>query len=181
MAHQIETFRTDRMIAERLRSEDFGNLCRMHRDAKVMATLAGVRSDELTQQFLNTELEHWELHGFGLWMFRDKADGQFVGRGGLRNTDVGGNDEVELAYGLMSEYWGKGLATEMAEASLKIGFEQLDLVDVVCFTLTTNRASQRVMEKVGFKYERDIIHADLPHVFYRLTAPEWKSASEAYR
>jgi RimJ/RimL family protein N-acetyltransferase len=45
---------------------------------------------------------------------------------------------------------------------------------VVCFTLTTNRASQRVMEKAGFEYERDIVHAGLPHVFYRITASGWK-------
>jgi RimJ/RimL family protein N-acetyltransferase len=170
----IDTFCTKRLIAKRLRAEDYSYLCRMHQDSTVMATLAGVRSDDETQRFLDRELEHWERHGFGWWVFRDRVDGQFVGRGGLRNTNVGGNDEVELAYGLMSEFWGKGLATEMAEASLKVGFEQLGLADVVCFTMTTNRASQRVMEKVGFKYERDIIHADLPHVFYRLTADDWK-------
>jgi RimJ/RimL family protein N-acetyltransferase len=112
-----------------------------------MATLKGIRSHHETRQFLHRELEHWERHDFGLW---------------------------ELAYALMADFWGKGLATEMAQASLKVGFEQLGLADVVCFTMTTNRASQRVMEKVGFKYERDIIHADLPHVFYRLTADEWK-------
>jgi RimJ/RimL family protein N-acetyltransferase len=168
----IKIFCTDRLIYDRLRAEDYGELCRMHQDAKVMATLAGIRSDDETQRFLHRELEHWERYGFGWWVFRDKGDGQFVGRGGLRNTHIGGNDEVELAYGLMSEFWGKGLATEMGEASLKVGFEQLGLANVVCFTMTTNRASQRVMEKVGFKYERDIIRANLPHVFYRLTADE---------
>jgi RimJ/RimL family protein N-acetyltransferase len=175
----IETFHTNRLIADRLRLDDYADLCRMHQDSKVMATLAGTRSDDWTQQFLHREVTHWEHHGFGLWMFRDKINGQFVGRGGLRNTHVGGNDEIELAYSLMSEFWGKGLATEMAEASLKVGFEQLGLADVVCFTMTTNRASQRVMEKVGFKYERDIVHADLPHVFYRITAEQWKRDREA--
>jgi len=170
----IETFCTERLICDRLHSNHLSDLCRMHQDSRVMATLKGIRPDHETRQFLHRELEHWERHDFGLWVFRDKADGEFVGRGGLRNTHVGGNDEVELAYALMPEFWGKGLATEMAQASLKVGFEQLGLVDVVCFTMTTNRASQRVMEKVGFKYERDIIHADLPHVFYRLTADEWK-------
>jgi RimJ/RimL family protein N-acetyltransferase len=57
----------------------------------------------------------------------------------------------------------------MGEQILKIGFELLKLPEIVCFTLTTNKASQRVMEKLGFKYERDIIHAHLPHLLYRLT------------
>ncbi len=38
-------------------------------------------------------------------------------------------------------------------------------------TLPTNRASRRVMEKAGFGYERDTVHAGLPHVLYRLPAP----------
>lgn len=170
----IETFHTHRLIATCLRAEDHDNLCRMHQDATVMATLAGIRSDDETRRMLDKELEHWHQYGFGLWAFTDKQDGQFVGRGGLRKTHVCGNDEVELAYALMPEYWGKGLASEMAQASLQVGFEQLGLVDVVCFTMTTNYASQRVMQKMGFKYERDFVRADLPHVFYRLTADEWK-------
>jgi [ribosomal protein S5]-alanine N-acetyltransferase len=107
-------------------------------------------------------------------VFRDRADGRFVGRAGLLNTYVGGNDEVELAYGLMAEYWGRGLATEMAKEVLSVAFEQFGLADVVCFTLTTNRASQRVMEKAGFEYERDVVHAGRPHVLYRITASGWK-------
>jgi RimJ/RimL family protein N-acetyltransferase len=103
-------------------------------------------------------------------VFRDRADGRFVGRAGLHNTHVGGNDEVELAYALMAEFWGKGLATEMVRAVMTVAVERLNMTDVVCFTLTTNRASQRVMEKAGFEYERDVVHAGLPHVLYRITA-----------
>src|SRR5512134_3255498 len=111
----IRTFRTDRLIAERLRVKGLDELCRMHRDSRVMATLGGVRSDDQTRQFLRDSLQHWDRHGYGLWMFRAKTDGQFVGRGGLRNVHVDGNDAVELAYALMPAFWGSGLATEMAE------------------------------------------------------------------
>jgi [ribosomal protein S5]-alanine N-acetyltransferase len=38
----------------------------------------------------------------------------------------------------------------------------------VAFTLPDNVASRRVMEKVGFRYEREVEHVDLPHVLYRL-------------
>jgi ribosomal-protein-alanine N-acetyltransferase len=177
----LETFSTDRLIAERLRDEHFDELRRMHRDLRVMATLApagapngGVLSDEETQRFLHGHLDHWNRYGYGLWVFRDKADGRFVGRAGLYNTHVGGNDEVELAYALVAEYWNRGLATEMARAILRVAFELLQMTGVVCFTLTTNRPSRRVMEKVGFEYERDAIHSGLPHVLYRMTALEWK-------
>ena len=45
--------------------------------------------------------------------------------------------------------------------------EELSLPTIVAFTLPTNIASRRVMEKCGLVYERPIIHADLPHVLFR--------------
>jgi ribosomal-protein-alanine N-acetyltransferase len=48
------TFRTNRLSAERLHVEDLGELCRMHQDPKVMATLGGLPPDEQTQQFLRS-------------------------------------------------------------------------------------------------------------------------------
>ncbi|MEH2182250.1 GNAT family N-acetyltransferase [Nostoc sp.] len=165
----IDTFTTDRLFAERLKFKHLNELCRMHQNQQVMATLGGVRSDEETRLFIFNNLHHWQCYGFGLWVFRDKVNHQFVGRAGLRNTHVEGMNEVELAYALMAKFWNQGLATEMSEQILQIAFELLKLQEVVCFTLTTNQASRRVIEKLGFKYEREIIHANLPHLFYRLT------------
>ncbi|MBE9188982.1 GNAT family N-acetyltransferase [Gloeocapsopsis crepidinum LEGE 06123] len=170
---QVEKFSSDRLTASRLCAEDFSILCQMHQDPNVMATLYGIRADAQTRQYLQHNLDHWQRYRYGLWMFRD-TDGNFVGRGGLRNVYIDSNDEIELAYALMPAYWGKGLATEMAKAILKVGFEYLDIAEVVCFTLTTNQASQRVMQKVGFQYDRNIIHANLPHVLYRLTITDWQ-------
>lgn len=165
----IETFTTHRLSAERLKFQHLNELYRMHQNKQVMATLGGVRSDNETRLLILNNLYHWQRYGFGLWVFRDKVNNQFVGRAGLRNLEIEGKNEVELAYALMTNFWGKGLATEMGDKILKISFELLKLPEVVCFTLTTNKASQRVMEKLGFKYEREIIHASLPHLFYRLT------------
>ncbi|RUR75567.1 GNAT family N-acetyltransferase [Chlorogloeopsis fritschii PCC 9212] len=165
----IETFTTQRLVAEPLQFKHLNELHRMHQNKQVMATLGGVRSDEETRLFILNNLHHWQCYGFGLWVFRDKVNNQFVGRAGLRNIHLAGKDEVELAYALMAKFWGKGLATEMGEKILKIGFELLNLGEVICFTLTTNQASQRVIEKLGFQYEGEIIHANLPHLLYRLT------------
>jgi RimJ/RimL family protein N-acetyltransferase len=164
-----ESVRTARLTAERLRLEHLPDMVRMNSDPRVMATLAGVRSEEETRQWHQKNLDHWEQHGFGLWLWRDGSDGRFAGRAGLRRTEVEEKDEVELAYALMPEYWGKGLATEIAQACLQVGFEQLGLADIVAFTLTTNRASERVMQKAGFTYERAIERAGLPHLLYRLS------------
>jgi RimJ/RimL family protein N-acetyltransferase len=49
-----------------------------------------------------------------------------------------------------------------------VAFENLGMSDLVAFTLPINQASRRVMEKIGFSFERDIVHAGLPHVLYRI-------------
>lgn len=173
----LDTIQTPRLIGERMRPDHLDGLYRLHRDPRVMATLSADGQplpDEQTREGLRRNLDHWDRQGFGLWVWRDRADGRFVGRGGLKHVEVGGNEEIEVGYALLADEWGKGFATEIARAAVAAGFERLGLPDLVCFTLTDNRASRRVMEKAGFRYERDIVHAGLPHVFYRLTADGWR-------
>jgi len=136
-----------------------------------MAPLGGVRSDDQTRDYLRHNLDHWDEHGFGLWMFHEIASGAFVGRAGLRHVDIEGIDEVELAYAVRPEHQRRGFATEMSTALVDRAFATLGLAQLVCFTLPSNTPSRRVMEKVGFTYERDIVHANRPHVLYRLESP----------
>jgi RimJ/RimL family protein N-acetyltransferase len=162
---------TPRLLATRLAAEDFDLLCALHKDPAVMAMIGGVRSDERTRAYLEANLAHWREHGFGVWIFRDAATGAFVGRGGIRHVTLDGRSEVEVAYALVRDAWGKGFATEIAAASRDVAFGLLGLRDLVAFTLPEHHASRRVMEKVGFQYERDVIHDLLKHVVYRMTAP----------
>jgi [ribosomal protein S5]-alanine N-acetyltransferase len=166
----IERFQTGRLEAERLRADHLGVLDGMHRDPRVMATLGGLRTGAQTRAFLRENLDHWDRHGFGLWVFRDRGDGRFVGRAGLRHVAIVGRDEVELAYALRAESWGRGLATEMARALVALGCGPLGLDEVIALTLPSNLASRRVMEKAGLAFEREIVHAGLPHVLARIVA-----------
>jgi ribosomal-protein-alanine N-acetyltransferase len=171
--HSIEYFETDRMIAKRITEGDFEDLLHMHQDEQAMATLGGVRSVEETHENLEWNLKQWENNGFGLWLFRSKVTGQLIGRGGIRRVSIGDAKEIELGFALMPEYWGRGLATEMAKASNEVAFEKLKLDSIVSFTLKTNISSQHVIEKTGFKYERDIELGGEPHVLYRLSADDY--------
>lgn len=90
-----------------------------------------------------------------------------VARGGLLSTIVEGRQEIELLYAVKAECWGLGYATELALAATEHACTVAQAESVVAFTLPDNQASRRVMQKAGFTYERDITHADLPHVLYR--------------
>jgi len=148
-----------------------------------MATLGGVRSREETVGFLDRLVEHWRVHGFGLWLLLSRENGAFVGRGGLLTVEVEGRAEVELAYALAALWWGRGLATELARWSVRLAFEVLEVPSLICLTLPTNHASLRVMEKAGFRFEKDVVHRGLPHVLCRIPGERWPGLSRepAYR
>jgi RimJ/RimL family protein N-acetyltransferase len=166
----IERFETERMILERLRREHAPELLRLLRDPRVAATLwprAELPTEADVLDGLAAKVEHWNRHGFGMWLLRDRETGEMVGRGGLQYTYTAGLNDVEAGWAVVPERWGQGFATELAHACVMVAFEHLDLLEIVAFTLPDNLASRRVMEKSGFLYERDIVHAGLPHVLYR--------------
>jgi [ribosomal protein S5]-alanine N-acetyltransferase len=146
-------------------------------DPRVGATLGGTRTPEEVAGQIAAHAAHWDAHGFGYWMFRD-LDGAPVARGGLGATNTGGPG-VEVGWAVMPERWGQGYATELGAAAIEVAFDRLGLAEVVSYTMVDNRASQRVMEKLGFEYEREVVHANLPHVLYRLRTSSPRPPSSA--
>jgi ribosomal-protein-alanine N-acetyltransferase len=139
----------------------------MHNDERVMKTLGGLRSHDKTHEYLRLNLEHWDRYGFGLFILRDDKSGDFVGRSAIRHVSVEGDDEVEIGYALMPEFWGRGLATEVAREMVRLAFSQLQLTELIAFALLGNLASHRVMQKAGGSFERNITHSGQLHVLYR--------------
>jgi [ribosomal protein S5]-alanine N-acetyltransferase len=173
-ATTADSVRTKRLVCTRMQLDDLDDIRRMHTDPTVMATLGGLKTDEFTVEFVQRQVDQWERHGYGLWILRDAGDGGFVGRCGIRNVTIDGVEEVELGYGLMSEFWGRGLAADASMEALRVGFDVAGLDSVVAFTLHANARSRRVMEKCGLTYERDIVWWNTPHVLYRITAAQYR-------
>jgi [ribosomal protein S5]-alanine N-acetyltransferase len=170
----IDRIETERMLLERLRPEHANEQLRLLLDPRVYTTLwprAQPPTEADVLDGLAAKVEHWERHGFGMWTARDRETGDMVGRGGLQYTYTAGLNDVEAGWAIVPERWGRGLATELAHACVEVAFDHLDLLEIVAFTLPDNLASRRVMEKAGFGYEREIVHAGLPHVLYRRRRP----------
>jgi RimJ/RimL family protein N-acetyltransferase len=172
---------TERLVGRPIATTDFARLRSIHQDPKAAATLSIDRqpfSKAHTRRSVQNWVKHWEQHGFGVWMFH-QSDGEFVGYAGTMVAAVEDNSEIELLYAIRSEFWGRAYATEMSKAVLRFTFEHAAAKSIVAFTLPTNLASRRVMEKCGFRYERDITHSGLPHVLYRLRSEDFARAQEA--
>jgi RimJ/RimL family protein N-acetyltransferase len=137
--------------------------------------LGGKRERETILKAIDSERRHWEQHGFGPWVALDLTTGAVIGRGGLRRADVLGRAEVELFYAVIPSMWKKGIATAIATSALELGFSSRGLDSVIVFTAEVNRASQRVIEKLGFSRETVFEHAGLPHLLFRLTKAEFQN------
>ena len=169
----IERLETDRMVLERLAPEHAAEECRLLLDPRVGATLWARRTPPTEDEIVDglaAKAAHWERHGFGMWLLRDRETGEMVGRGGLQHTFTAGLQDVEAAWAIVPERWRQGLATELANACVTVGFGQLGLRSIVAFTLPDNVASRRVMEKAGLQAAGTVLHSGIPHLLYRLSA-----------
>lgn len=173
-----EHFATERLRAYRLQSEHFVPLLAMHQDPVTMATLGGVRSEEQTRDYLQRFLRHWDDNGFGMWLLYDHEQ-QFVGRAALRRMELGGQIEVEVGCALLARFWRQGLASEIVGALVEVAFARLQLRYLVGFALPDNRPSIRILEKLGFAYEKDVEYAGRRHVLYRLTLEQFAALCRA--
>jgi RimJ/RimL family protein N-acetyltransferase len=164
----IDRVATARLAGRRPEPGDLGAFQRILADARVdeAAWPEHLRTADRAEAMLKDMIAHWERWGFGPWTAL--LGGEPIGYAGLRHAQVGGRPEVELMWFLDAGHWGHGYATELAREAVRVAFEVLELDDVVAETVDVNRASRSVMEKLGMTYERDVVHAGLPHVLYRL-------------
>ena len=169
---QIEFIETQRLKGEKISTKHYDLLLEMGSNPLVMSTMGGVWSQKMTQKKIEDNCEQWQCHGHGQWIFFEKATDSFVGRGGIRKVIVNANEEIELGYALMPEFWGRELAVEIGKKALSIAFNQFNYHSVVCYTLTNNKRLEKVMQKIGFSFEQTIVHANYPHVLYRSQNPK---------
>jgi ribosomal-protein-alanine N-acetyltransferase len=154
------SFSLRRLLAERLAAEHLPIM-------RQIGSLEGDRPEtEVTAQF-ERGLEHWSRHGFGLWVLRNPATDQVIGRAGLEHLNIEGKEEVKLTLGLVLEFRGRGLATDAARACLTIGREWLGLPSVVAITLPGHHACQRVLRKAAFAFERELTYEGTDQFLFR--------------
>lgn len=167
----IDRVATARLVGRRPEPGDAPAYARMFTDPRVdeRSWPEHLRTADRAQTLLDDLVGHWERWGFGPWTIL--LDGAPIGYTGLRHADVGGRPEVELMWFLDADHWRHGYVTEMAREALRVAFAILELDHVVAETVDVNAPSRAVMEKLGMRYERDVVHVGLPHVLYRVARP----------
>ena len=126
--------------------------------------------EDQIREFVQRQIRHHSTRGFCLWKLMEKATGRVIGFCGLQPIAVSGRDEVEIGWWLARDMWGLGLATEAARVALADGFDRARLQRIVAIAQPDNRASLRIMEKLGMRYEGDAVHKGVNIVVYAVAS-----------
>lgn len=105
-------------------------------------------SEKDAEEFINLTLKESPQLNFGI-TYKD----DLVGVTGLIKQKDVYKLSAELGYWIGEPYWGLGIATQAARLMVDYAFEKLELVRIFSGVFDFNKASQRVLEKTGFKLD----------------------------
>ncbi len=164
---------TERLLMRRFTPEDLDKLIELRSDEEVIKYLGGKKfqNPEAIDKRLKFYIECYEKFGFGVCATIWKETGEMFGWSGLMPLEDTG--EIEVGYGMIKEFWGKGIGFECAMAWLKFGFEQAALERIVAVAYPENKGSWRIMEKCGMKYEKTETHYGAECFFYAVSKDEF--------
>jgi RimJ/RimL family protein N-acetyltransferase len=179
---------TKRLLLRPWQTSDRAPFARLNDDPEVMEFMGRRLSRDESDAMATRIQAEIEQRGWGLWAIEVQGGEQFVGFVGLSvpSFDAHFTPCVEIGWRLAREHWHHGYASEAAIESLRFAFEELQLPQIVSFTVPLNTRSIRVMESIGMSRDTagDFEHPRLapshplrPHVLYRMNRDTWLNRS----
>lgn len=155
----------------------------MNCDPEVMRYFPSLIDEQQSRASIDFWMSQFSERGWSNWAVELKQTGEFIGFVGLwtPRLTMPFSPCVEIGWRLARRFWGQGYATEGAEASLRAGFEQLGLTEVVSYTALSNKPSRAVMERIGMRntgedFDHPAVPLDSPlrrHCLYQITREAW--------
>ena len=147
-------FETNRLIVRQYIFEtDAENFFLLNSDEDVMRYIRATKSREECDAFLKKIIETYKINPLmGRWAAHEKTTEKFVGS--FAFIPVEGTEDSQLGYAFLKDNWGKGYATELMKEGIKHVFNKTSLNEVYGITEPANIASQKVLVKVGFTFDK---------------------------
>ncbi|WP_206922019.1 GNAT family N-acetyltransferase [Alicyclobacillus suci] len=157
----MTVLQTERLILRRWTENDVAAMAAINADDEVMRWIGkGVPAtvDETREAIARWE-SGWEERGYGLFAVEVRETKQLAGFVGLSVPTFLPEvlPAVEIGWRLGLPFWGLGIATEAAKEVLRFGFQDCNLDEIISICQVGNHASERVMQKIGMRFERETI------------------------
>lgn len=159
------TLQTDRLTLTPFADKDLPQLHALFTDPDVRRYLLDdlIVEETWTADVVDKSATMFRDLGYGLWAVRETRQRPIIGFCGYWRFEHLPHP-LQLIYGLLPTWWGRGLATEAARTMLNYGFETVGFTEIIAATDVPNQASVRVMERLGMAHLKT---ADAT-VYYRL-------------
>ena len=148
---------TERLVLRRLCIDDAEFILALLNEPSFLRYIGdkGVRTlDAASQYILNGAVDSYERNGFGLYLVVLKDGAQPIGISGLVKRDT--LPDADIGFAFLPAYWSQGYAVESAAAVMKYAREVLGLDRILAITTPDNAASQKLLGKIGLRFERMI-------------------------
>jgi len=161
----MDSLTTDRLILRPFVNQDLDELAHLYAQPVLMQYITGhPLAYEQVRAGLREQISQHEQFGFGFCAVILRSNGALIGRGGLKPGASPAGITGELSWLLRTDYWGRGLATELGQASIEYGLTNLRLMRIFATAYRANLASVRVMQKLGMH----LVRADDDEVEYEV-------------
>lgn len=186
MAENLPIIQTNRLILRQWKDSDREMFGILNADPETLKYFPKTLTQKESNAFIDKSIEIINRKGYGLFAVEIKETNEFIGFTGLAipSWEAQFTPCTEIGWRLYKDFWGKGYATESANAVLKFAFNELKLNEVVSFTSPYNVPSINVMKRIGMTHDpdRDFEHPRIEvgnklrrHVFYAIKVKEYKS------
>jgi len=169
---------TERLIIREIARTDIDAMFELHSDPEVHIYLGNktITSQEKLMEVIDSLRQQYIDFGVGRWAMIDKKSNDFIGWTGLEFVTKETNKHknyYDLGYRLLKRYWGQGYATESAFASIDYAFNKLNLNGVYAIADIENKASNKILRKVGLKFIETFDLEGIQHNWYKLEKAEY--------
>lgn len=154
-----EILETERCILREMTLEDLDALYELYRPEAMTLYMNGLHENRKEQEkYTRAYIENmYRFYGYGIWVVIEKKSGQLIGRAGFDHYEEDGEVQLELGYAIAVDKQKQGYAAEVCRGILKYAFEALEVPSVCCLIQKENTASIRLAEKLGFRWEKNIV------------------------
>lgn len=148
---------TNRLRLNKITIDDAGFILELMNDKDWIKNIGdkGLRTIEDAQTYIQDRfLKTYQESNYGFFCLTLKSTDQIIGIAGL--VDREGLDYIDIGYGILPEFRGKGYAFEATQAIYDYGHRELNLEKIVAIVNPDNLPSIKLLSKLGLEFEKMI-------------------------
>ena len=160
---QSLTLETERLILQPVKMEDAAFILELYNSPNFIKFIGdrNLRTVEDAENYITEKfLHHVEKYGFGSYVIITKSDTKKIGNVGIYMRD--GLNAPDIGFSFLSEFEGKGYGFEASKKLMEIAFSEFGLKKISAITTKENIASQKLIEKLGLKFQSIVQLPDDP-------------------